>query len=75
MADVIITYETLYELSRREKSTTELQKLESSFFKDTIKYIEEKKAILESQKSKTSIFSSESKKTQIQLQNTIKILK
>jgi len=75
MAEVIITYETLYELLRREKFKKELQKLDDSFFKDTIKYLNEKNSILDSQKSKSSIFPTEAKKTQIQLQNTIKILK
>ncbi len=71
----IITYEILYEILRKEKFETELQKIEPDFFQAVIKYLEEKEAILESQKSKDSIFSKESDKTQKQLENIRKILK
>ena len=43
MGDVIITYETLYELLMREKSRAEIQKLDNDFFNDVIKYIKDKK--------------------------------
>jgi len=78
MADkeVIITYETLYELLRKEKYRKELQKLEESFLVDVQNYISQKKAILESQQKKESIFSlSEVSKTQKQLENVGKILR
>jgi len=39
---VRITYETLYELLRREKSNDELQKLDESFFRDVIEYLAER---------------------------------
>lgn len=72
----IITYETLYELLRREKTHPELQKVEKTFVQDVKKYIEDKKSILESQQSKSSIFSSkESQITSKQLENITKILK
>ena len=54
--EVIITYDTLYEILRREKYRPELQSLEPTFFKDVTKYIEEKKSILDSQQKKDSIF-------------------
>ncbi|MEK6974692.1 MAG: hypothetical protein AABW41_05660 [Nanoarchaeota archaeon] len=74
--DVIITYETLYELLRREKSRPEIQKLDDSFYKDVINYIEEKKSFIESQSKKESIFSStEIEKTKKQLENVQKMLK
>lgn len=74
--DVIITFETLYEILRREKSRPELQKLDDTFFKDVIKYLEEKKSILESQSKKDSIFSSsELDKTKKQVENVNKIIK
>src|SRR3989338_8353122 len=76
MAEVIITYETLYEILRREKYRIELQKLDESFYKDVVKYLEEKRTILDSQTKKESIFAStEVEKTQTQIKNVIKILK
>jgi len=74
--DVIITYETLYEIMRREKFRSELQKLNPEFLEDFINYINEKKSILESQQKKKSIFtSSETQKTQKQIENTKKIIR
>ncbi|MDD5331342.1 MAG: hypothetical protein PHE43_00785 [Candidatus Nanoarchaeia archaeon] len=76
MAEVIITYETLYEILRREKFREELQKLNETFFQDIINYLKDKKTILESQQTKVSIFTSvESSKTKKQIENTLKILK
>ena len=53
--EVIITYDTLYEILRREKTRQELQDLNKTFFKDVTKYIEEKSSILNSQEQKTSL--------------------
>ncbi|MBL7148108.1 MAG: DNA replication complex GINS family protein [Nanoarchaeota archaeon] len=75
MAQNIITYETLYEILRRERTRQELQELEPDFFKNTVKYIKEKAAILESQKEKSPLFQEEVKKTQKQIENIKKILK
>ena len=72
--EVVITYETLYELLNREKERTDLQKLEPSFFSDTIDYIKDKKKILEA-KSDSVFASEERKKTERQLENICKILK
>jgi DNA replication initiation complex subunit (GINS family) len=74
--DVIITYETLYEILRREKARPDLQKLDETFFKDVLNYISEKKSILDSQLKKDSIFgTSEIEKTKKQIENINKILK
>lgn len=73
--EVIITYESLYELLRREKSRPELQQLNEDFFKDILKYLEDKKAILNSQEKKDSIFNLEVEKTKKQLENIKKIIK
>lgn len=76
MAEVIITYENLYEILRREKYRTELQKIDETFYQDVVKYLQEKTAILESQSKKDNIFAStELEKTQTQLKNVLKILK
>lgn len=76
MSDVIITYETLYDMLRKEKFRKELQELNPTFFKDVLKYIEEKKEILQSQEQKESVFASKSIiTTRKQIENVQKILK
>ncbi len=71
----IITYEVLYDILRREKYERELQKLEKDFFQSVIKYLDEKEAIVSSQKNKESLFAKESEKTQKQVDNIRKILR
>lgn len=76
MADIIITYETLYDTLRREKNRAELQKLDDSFYQNAIEYIKNKKEILNSQEKKQSIFTTiEVQKTRKQLENIQKMLK
>lgn len=67
MSEVIITYETIYELLRIEKSRNELQKLDNDFFQKVSKYLEEKTLILNSFKEKGS--ENEAKKIEKQLDN------
>jgi|SRR3989344_46616 len=74
MQEVVITYETLFELLQREKDRNDLQKLEPSFFNDTISYIKEKKKILEA-KTDSPFANEEIKKTERQLENIYKIIK
>jgi DNA replication factor GINS len=74
--EVNITYETLYELLRREKSREELQELHQTFFEDVIAYLNEKNQILLNTEEKLDLFSStEREKTKMQLENIKKILK
>ncbi|MBU0536552.1 MAG: hypothetical protein KKE20_06305 [Nanoarchaeota archaeon] len=73
-SEVAITYETLFELLRREKNRDELQKLEESFFDDVIKYVEGKKNILSTQQGEL-LATDEREKTLIQLQNIKKIIR
>lgn len=74
--EVIITYESLYELLRREKYRPELQKLDPTFYVNALNYLKEKQAILGSQESKDSIFAvNEVEKTRTQLRNVQSILK
>ncbi|MEM4263830.1 MAG: hypothetical protein QW666_02975 [Candidatus Woesearchaeota archaeon] len=74
--EVRITYETLYEILRREKSNDELQKLDESFFIDFINYLREKNKILQDAAGKFDIFSvTERENMQIQLNNIKRILK
>lgn len=73
---VIITFETLWDILKKEKLREDLQKLEKTFFADVVNYLRTKKSILDSQKSKNSIFAStEMEKTTKQIQNTIKMIK
>lgn len=74
--EIRITYETLYELLRREKSKEELQKLDESFFSDVLDYLREKTKIVKEAAGKFDMFSVEEREnTQIQLSNVKKILK
>lgn len=74
--EVVITYETLFELLQRERERAELQKLEPTFFHDTIGYIKDKKKIIEATKADNNIFAlEERKKTERQLDNIYKIIK
>ena len=73
MSDVTITYETLYELLRREKSREELQKLDEEFLNNVVKYLENKNITL--QAPQTGVFGAEEhRKTQTQLINVRTIL-
>ena len=72
--EIVITYETLFDLLQRERERAELQKLEPTFFSDTISYIKEKKKILDA-KSDSVFAADERKKTERQLENIYKILK
>ena len=76
MEDFNVTYESLYDMLRKEKSQEELQKLDQNFFSFVAEYLNTKKQILESQESKDSIFAStEIQKTRKQLENSQKILR
>ncbi len=73
--EVNITFDTLFEILRREKSREELQKLEPSFFHDVTAYINEKKAILESQAEDNLFAQGEREKNLRELDNIKRILK
>lgn len=71
--EINITYETLYEILKREKDITELQKLDLNFFNEFIDYLNEKKKLLEKD---DSLFSyDEKKKVEKQIDNTKRIIK
>ena len=76
MSEIKITYETLFDLLRREKSRDELQKLDPEFYKDVLMYLQEKQAILQDTSTQAELFaSSEKEKIRIQFQNIKKILR
>jgi len=72
--EVAITYETLYELLRREKSREELQELQESFLGNVIEYINDKKRIIGSKKG-DPFSEDEAEKTTHQLRQARKLLK
>lgn len=74
--DIIITYETLYDILRNEKSKSEIQQLPKNYLKNLINYLNKKQEILESQEKKKSIFTStEVRKTRKQIESIQKIIK
>jgi DNA replication initiation complex subunit (GINS family) len=73
-AQIRITYETLFDLLRREKNREELQALEPDFYEQARIYLQEKEALL-SGKEDTSYFSTEKEKLKIQYQNIRRLLK
>ena len=56
MAETNLTYESLYDILRRERARQELQKLNNSFYDEVNNYIKDKINALESQRQKSSIF-------------------
>jgi len=72
--EVTITYETLFELLRREKERSELQKLDESFFVNVVRYLKDKHTIITNQQTDT-FSAEEKKKTESQLDNVKKIIK
>ncbi len=76
MNEVKITYETLFDLLRREKSREELQELDSTFYDDVVSYLHNKQAILKEDGLQSALFqASESEKVRVQIQNVKKMLK
>lgn len=74
--EINITYETIFDLVRREKSRAELQKLSESFFEDVNNYIKEKHAILKDQQMKIGMSATaEKEKTEKQIENINSMLK
>ena len=71
--EVVITHETLFEMLKREKDRTELQKLDASFFNDVVNYIKDKRKIIS---GNDALFSADDrKKTEKQIENVRRILK
>lgn len=74
--EVVITYETLFEIFRREKNRGELQKLDDDFLMNVISYLVRKKSILDTNKDQSTLFAEEEKlNAEKQLFNIKKILR
>ncbi|MBW2998810.1 hypothetical protein KY321_04690, partial [Candidatus Woesearchaeota archaeon] len=73
--NVVITYETLFELYRREKLRGEIQELDKGFFKNVTEYLSNIKSIVEKSSSSDNIFAGDEKlKAEKQMLNVKKIL-
>lgn len=70
--EIVITYETLFELLRREKDREALQKLNDSFFEDVVSYLNEKQKSLEEKDGASSF--NDRDKIENQIRNIRKIL-
>lgn len=76
MNEVKITYETLFDLLRREKAKEELQELDETFYTDVMIYLKGKQSLLENKGSESGLFgASESEKVRVQILNVKKIIK
>ena len=71
--EINITYETLYEVLKKEKDTADLQKLDPVFFEQFTSYLNEKKELLEKDESLFSL--EEKKKVEKQIDNAKRIIK
>jgi len=75
MENIMITYETLFEILRKEKNREELQKLNETFFSDVLNYINEKKRDLENKEQKSLFYDNEKERLISDLKNIQSILK
>jgi DNA replication initiation complex subunit (GINS family) len=75
MGDVKITYETLFDLLRREKDRDDLQEIDSEFYKDILDYLKQKQSFLEADMKSGLFGGSEFEKTRIQIHNVKRLVK
>ncbi|MAF34410.1 hypothetical protein CMO91_01050 [Candidatus Woesearchaeota archaeon] len=74
--DVVVTFETLFDLARKEKDTLELQKIDPSFFQEASTYLADKQRMLTNANTKKSLFSEqESEQLTTQVANIKKMLR
>jgi DNA replication initiation complex subunit (GINS family) len=74
--DIVITYDTLFEILRNEKTKEDLQKLNNTFFNDVVGYLNEKQKDINDKKDQQGLFDSEDRETKLhQIGNIKKILK
>jgi len=73
--DIAITFETLYDILRREKNREELQELNETFFEDVVEYLKEKQKSLEAS-GQENLFADENRiKIQQQTENIKRIIR
>jgi len=73
---IILTYETLYEILRKERSKDELQRLDEGFLANALSYLKEKQLLYDESMRKTDIFSvADRDKLSTQLYNIRKLMR
>ena len=72
--DISLTYEKLFDITRREKTTEELQRLDETFFEDVVEYLQGKTAILTKDVQHSLFSKSEKEITKKQLDNIKKLI-
>jgi len=73
--DIVISFETLYDLLRKEKNQDELQQLETSYFEDVVDYLKEKQAQLSSKTEVDDLFTmGEREKIETEIKTIKKII-
>jgi DNA replication initiation complex subunit (GINS family) len=70
--EMIITYETLFDLLKRERDRVELQRLEPEFFANVLSYLREKRSFAQQQEAASY---DERMKSQRELDNIRKLIK
>ena len=74
--EITITYETLFEILRVEKSRDDLQGLPRTFFEDVLAYLREKQQIMDESRVKADLYAStERDKVSTEMANIRRILK
>jgi DNA replication initiation complex subunit (GINS family) len=74
--EITFTYETLYEILRREKNKEELQEIEEQFHQNALAYLKEKQRLYDDTLKKDDLFSANERDAlQIQIKNIQKLLK
>lgn len=72
--NISLTYEKLFDITRKEKNSEELQKLDKNFYIDFIEYLNDKANILFKEKEGSLFSKSEKELTAKQLENIKKLI-
>ena len=74
--EIVVTYDTLFEILRNEKTKEDLQKLHGTFFHDVVGYLNEKQEDISENKDQKGLFDNEEREKRLhQIGNIKKILK
>ena len=72
--NISLTYEKLFDITRKEKNSEEIQKLDKDFFNNVIEYLNDKANILHKEKQGSLFSKSEKELTAKQLENIKKLI-
>src|SRR3989338_780248 len=76
MSEIKVTFESLYEVLRRERSREEMQEVSENFLKDVQDYCDEKQKYYEESTRKNDLFSiGENEKLHLQISNIRRVLR